>query len=56
MAEKNLDDLRSYLNLLEQEGELLIIDQEVNPYLEIAEIHRRVIQKQGPALLFTKVK
>jgi len=55
MAEKNLDDLRSYLNLLEQEGELLIIDQEVNPYLEIAEIHRRVIQKQGPALLFTKV-
>ncbi len=56
MADKTLDDLRSYLNLLEQEGELLIIDQEVNPYLEIAEIHRRVIQKQGPALLFTKVK
>ncbi|MBU0664201.1 MAG: UbiD family decarboxylase [Proteobacteria bacterium] len=56
MADQTLDDLRSYLNLLKQEGELLIIDQEVNPYLEIAEIHRRVIQKQGPALLFTKVK
>ena len=42
---QTLDDLRSYLNLLEQEGELLIIDQEVDPYLEIAEIHRRVIAR-----------
>ena len=35
---------------------LLVIDEEVDPYLEIAEIHRRVIDNQGPALLFTKVK
>jgi len=56
MTDAPLHDLRRYLNLLEREGELLIIDQEVNPNLEIAEIHRRVIARQGPALLFTKVK
>lgn len=49
-------DLREFLNQLQQEGELLVIDQEVDPYLEIAEIHRRVIAQGGPALLFTRVK
>jgi 4-hydroxybenzoate decarboxylase subunit C len=53
---KDLYDLRSYLSLLQHEGELLRIDEEVDPYLEIAEIHRRVIAQSGPALLFTKVK
>lgn len=53
---ETLHDLRSYLHLLQREGELLQIDEEVNPYLEIAEIHRRVIAQGGPALLFTKVK
>jgi len=53
---ETLHDLRSYLDLLHREGELLQIDEEVNPYLEIAEIHRRVIAQGGPALLFTRVK
>ncbi len=53
---ETLHDLRSYLHLLKKEGELLHIDEEVNPHLEIAEIHRRIIAKGGPALLFTKVK
>jgi len=53
---ETLHDLRSYLNLLQREGELLQIDEEVSPYLEIAEIHRRVIAQGGPALLFTKVR
>jgi len=53
---ETLHDLRSYLNLLQREGELLQIDEEVSPYLEIAEIHRRVIAQGGPALLFTKVQ
>ncbi len=52
---ETLHDLRSYLTLLQREGELLTIDEEVSPHLEIAEIHRRVIAKGGPALLFTKV-
>lgn len=56
MGYKNLHDLRSYLDLLKKEGDLLVIDEEVDPYLEIAEIHRRVIANDGPALLFTKVK
>jgi UbiD family decarboxylase len=28
----------------------------VDPYLELAEIHRRVIAEEGPALLFTNIK
>lgn len=56
MNKRQLHDLRGYLDLLTAEGDLLRIDQEVDPYLEIAEIHRRVIARQGPALLFTKVK
>ncbi|MCI5228218.1 MAG: 4-hydroxybenzoate decarboxylase, partial [Candidatus Electrothrix sp. AX2] len=49
-------NLRQYLDILRQEDELLVIDSEVDPYLEIAEIHRRIIASNGPALLFTKVK
>ena len=49
-------DLREYLDLLRRESELLCIEEEVDPYLEIAEIHRRVIARAGPALLFTNVK
>ena len=56
MKKKPLHDLRSFLDLLTEENELLIIDEDVDPYLEIAEIHRRVIANQGPALLFKKVK
>ncbi|MDR3631212.1 MAG: UbiD family decarboxylase [Desulfocapsaceae bacterium] len=51
-----LYDLRRYIDLLRRENELLVIDEEVDPYLEIAEIHRRVIASQGPALLFSRVK
>lgn len=49
-------DLQSYLELLRRENNLLVIEEEVDPYLEIAEIHRRVIATQGPALLFTNIK
>ncbi|MFZ1679164.1 MAG: UbiD family decarboxylase [Saprospiraceae bacterium] len=36
--------------------QLLRIPDEVDPYLEMAEIHRRVFDADGPALLFEKVK
>ncbi|WP_420209082.1 UbiD family decarboxylase [Candidatus Electronema sp. JC] len=49
-------NLRQFLDILRRENELLVIDAEVDPCLEIAEIHRRVIAAGGPALLFTKVK
>ncbi|MHB8809029.1 MAG: UbiD family decarboxylase [Desulfobulbaceae bacterium] len=51
-----ITNLRAFLDILQQENELLVIDREVDPYLEIAEIHRRVIARGGPALLFTNVK
>jgi len=51
-----IDDLQSYIAILKKESELLVIDVEVSPYLEIAEIHRRVIRQGGPALLFTNVQ
>lgn len=56
MAPDKLYDLRSYLDLLKREDQLLVVTEEVDPCLEIAEIHRRVIARGGPALLFTKVK
>ena len=49
-------NLRSFIESLGNENEIVEISAEVDPYLEIAEIHRRVIERQGKALLFTRVK
>jgi UbiD family decarboxylase len=49
-------NLRSFLDLLARENDLIRINAEVDPYLELAEIHRRVIERGGPALLFERVK
>src|SRR3979411_3206643 len=49
-------NLRSFLDLLRRENDLVTIEAEVDPYLEVAEVHRRVIERGGPALLFTRVK
>ena len=49
-------NLRTFLELLRSENEIIEISAEVDPYLEIAEIHRRVIDEQGKALLFTNVR
>ncbi len=49
-------NLRSLLQKLKAENEIIEIDSEVDPYLEIAEIHRRVIEEQGKALFFKNVK
>jgi UbiD family decarboxylase len=48
--------LRTFLDLLYRENEIVTIKAEVNPYLELAEIHRRVISEGGAALLFERVK
>ncbi|MBL7823036.1 MAG: UbiD family decarboxylase [Saprospiraceae bacterium] len=53
MSYKNLN---SCLSDLEKTGQLLRIPVEVDPDQEIAEIHRRIYQKKGPAILFEKVK
>ncbi len=49
-------NLRSFIDLLRRENEIIEITAEVDPYLEIAEIHRRVIEEGGKALLFRNVK
>ncbi|MDI6812373.1 MAG: UbiD family decarboxylase [Desulfitobacteriaceae bacterium] len=49
-------DLREFLATLRKEKEVIEIEAEVDPYLELAEIHRRVIAAEGPALFFRKVK
>jgi UbiD family decarboxylase len=49
-------NLRSFIDVLRKENELIEIETEVDPYLEIAEIHRRVIDEQGKALFFKNVK
>ncbi len=41
---------------LERHSQLVRIREEVSPDLEMAEIHRRVYDAEGPALLFEKVK
>jgi len=49
-------NLRTFLDQLTRENDIVTVKAEVDPYLEVAEIHRRVIQEGGPALLFRRVK
>ena len=49
-------DLRDFIQLLEQQGELKRISAEVDPYLEMTEISDRTLRKKGPALLFENPK
>ena len=52
----------SYRNLqacvtdLEKNGHLIRIKDEVDPYLQMAAIHLRVFENEGPAILFENVK
>jgi 4-hydroxy-3-polyprenylbenzoate decarboxylase len=48
--------LRECINDLEKHGMLVRIDTELDPYLEIGMVQRRVYENGGPALLFTNVK
>jgi len=50
------DDLRQFISLLDERGELKRIDVEVDPDLEITEITDRVSKALGPALFFSNVK
>ncbi len=42
-----VEDLRSH-------GRLIVVDEPLSPYLEIAEVQRRVYARGGPAILFTR--
>src|SRR6187455_3742386 len=49
-------DLRDWIALLEREGELVRVQTEVDPYLEVTEIVDRTVRSGGPALLFENPK
>ena len=51
-----IDDTRELIKILEDAGELKRIRTEVDCNLEIAEILRRTMYQNGPALLFENVK
>jgi 3-polyprenyl-4-hydroxybenzoate decarboxylase and related decarboxylases len=53
MGYKSLEDC---LIDLEKAGELIRIQDEVDPYLEMAAIHLRIHEQKGPAILFERVK
>jgi 4-hydroxy-3-polyprenylbenzoate decarboxylase len=48
--------LRACLADLERTKQIVRIEQEIDPYLEAAEIHRRVYQAGGPAIYYARVK
>jgi len=47
-----MKDLRDFIQLLEQRGQLKRISQPVSPHLEMTEICDRTLRASGPALLF----
>lgn len=49
-------NLRECVDDLQQSKQLVRIEQEIDPHLEAAAIHRRVFQAKGPALYFSQVK
>lgn len=49
-------DLRDFIRLLEERGELVRITHEIDPNLEMTEICDRTLRAGGPALLFENVK
>ena len=49
-------DLRAFVEQLTRDNDLVTIEAQVDPYLEAAEVHRRVIAAGGPALFFKNVK
>ena len=49
-------DLRSFLDRLARDNDVVTIEAPVDPCLEAAEIDRRVIAAGGPALVFQNVK
>lgn len=48
--------LRQCVEELEHVGQLLRIEEEIDPHLEAAEIHRRVYRAGGPAVYYARVK
>ena len=55
-ADMGYRNLSECVDDLRRTGQLVTIESEVDPHLEVAAIQRRVYQAQGPALFFPRVK
>ena len=51
-----IEDIHELIDVFEKNGEIKKISTEVNSELEVAEILRRTMYDNGPALLFKNVK
>jgi len=49
-------NLNQAISDLEKNGQLIRITEEVDPNLQMAEIHRRVFATAGPAIFYEQVK
>ncbi len=49
-------NLWQVVDFLEKNNELVRIKEEVDPHLEMASIHLKIFEQNGPAILFEKVK
>ena len=47
---------QDFIERLKHNGELWVLEDEVDPYLELARIQREICQRKGPAVLFTNVR
>jgi 4-hydroxy-3-polyprenylbenzoate decarboxylase len=56
MPQSKYKDLRDFMAMLEERGELVRIKQEIDPNLEMTEISDRTLKSCGPALLFENPK
>jgi len=56
MAQEKYKDLREFMAMLEERGELVRIKREIDPNLEMTEISDRTLKAKGPALLFENPK
>ncbi|MGB0663088.1 MAG: 4-hydroxy-3-polyprenylbenzoate decarboxylase [Pontibacterium sp.] len=56
MSTPKYKDLRDFIAMLEEQGQLKRITQSVDPHLEMTEISDRTLRAGGPALLFENPK
>ena len=49
-------DLREFLRILEERGELERISEEIDPKFEVGAINRLAVLRRGPGLLFENIK
>ncbi len=52
---KNFSTLHEFIEFLKSKNELVVVEKEVSMELEVTEIHKRLIQTNGPAILFKNV-